>query len=59
MSARTYDPAAHTGLCSSCGDVWQEDEAPTVCPACGFTGVVAFLPGRLPAHAIRAYEAGE
>lgn len=31
-----------TGLCTSCGDVWQEDDdRPTVCPTCGFTGVVA------------------
>lgn len=59
MTRRTYDTTLHTGLCSSCGDVWQEDETPTVCPECGFTGVVPFLPGQLPAHVIRAYEEGQ
>lgn len=35
-----------TGLCTSCGDQWEEDERPVVCPECGFTGVVAVEPGQ-------------
>lgn len=35
------DPPGWTGLCTACGDQWQEDEKPSVCPECGFTGVVA------------------
>lgn len=29
-----------TGLCTACGDVWEEDDRPSVCPECGFTGVI-------------------
>lgn len=29
-----------TGLCTACGDRWQEDDLPKICPECNFTGVL-------------------
>lgn len=38
------DETYWSGMCTACGDRWHEDEKPTVCPECGFTGVLAVPP---------------